>query len=364
MSKLTKIVIPVIVLLAIVGGYYLTKNKNTQIASGQIKVGVILPLTGDLASLGENAKNGAMLAYQNLSAEKQKNIQLLFEDDQFKPQNTVSAFNKLVDIDKVNIVICFTSGPCNAVAPLAEQKQVPLIAVASDPKIQRDKKFVVRLEIAPSEEAKQLLNHLQAQDYKRIASVVAVQDGIQAGYSSLKSDAWYSGREVYTDSVKPDEKDFRTVIIKALAQKPDVIFVGLLPGMAGEFGKQAKTFDYKGQFVGFNFLEGQETLDVAKGALDGIVYTNAQDPQSWFAEKYQAVYNKAYGEGAPHLFDAVSMIGQGLGLNKSNLDWANYLSSIKDFNGALGIYSSTDTHEFTVPVMLKTIKDNKFIPYK
>jgi len=367
MSKKIKLFLGIVVLIIIASGLFLgSKQIWSKIAPNKdtYKIGVILPLSGDLASLGENSKNGALLAYQELTERQKEKIQLIFEDDHFDPKSTVSAFNKLINIDEASLIICATSGPCSAIAPLAEQSQVPLIAVASNPKIQENKNFVVRLEIAPSEEAKLLLAYLKEKDYKRIASIVATQDGILAGYTELKKDLIFREREVYSEKVDPSLKDFRTSLTKILAQNPDIIFVGLLPGIAGDFGRQVKEMGYTGAFVGLNFLEGDETLVSAKGSLNGIVYTNAQDAQSWFSQLYEKTYHKAKGPGSAHLYDAIKLIAKALETNNvASAKMATYLNSIKNYNGALGLFSSTDTHEFTLPVMLKTIVNNQFTIY-
>jgi hypothetical protein len=47
----------------------------------------------------------------------------------------------------------------------------------------------------------------------------------------------------------------------------------------------------------------------------------------------------------------------------SNKEIANYLASIKDYNGALGTFSSNGKHEYTIPVALKTVRNNAFVPY-
>ena len=356
-----KIWIPIIVVIIIVVAvavFYKPAPKET------IKIGAILPLTGELASLGQGAKNGALLAFQELTADQQKKVQLLFEDDQFDPKNTISAFNKLISMDKVNVVICLASGPCNAIAPLAEEQQIPLIALASDPKIQKDKNFVVRLEIAPSEEAKILLDYIETKNYKSLASVVALQDGILAGYDNLLKDTGYSAIEVISEKVKPDEKDYRTVITKIISKQPDVIFVGLLPGFAGDFGKQARTLGYKGDFIGLNFLEGDETLLSAQGTLDGIIFTTRKEPRGWFIDAYKKQYGETFGPTSAGLYDSMMLIAKGVDTGKtSNLEIAKYLNAIKDYSGALGVFSSTDTHEFALPIMLKTIKNGKFVPY-
>jgi ABC-type branched-subunit amino acid transport system substrate-binding protein len=321
-------------------------------------------LSGEVASLGENAKNGAMLAYDNLEQGDRAGIQLLMEDDAFDPTKSVSAFNKLVSVDKVNLVICFTSSPCSALAPLADELDIPLIAIASAP-VQKDKENVVRLEISTAEEGKKIGEFLNDKKYEKVASVVAVHDGIQAAYRSLKLTLGFSGKEVTTEQVAPDTKDFRTPIAKILAQKPQVIVVGLLPGMAGEFARQAKALGYTGDFVGFNFIEGEETLTSAQGALDGVVYTQAADPELWFASKYTEVYKKAPGPGSAHTYDAVLMVSQASGRARASTEATmKYLASVQDFEGALGAYGSIEGNEFALPLMFKTIKDNQFVKYE
>ena len=363
MNQLTKWIVGIVVIAAIIVGIYFVSNGTSKLSTQTLKVGVILPLTGEVASLGENAKNGANLAYDELSGDLKQKIQLVFEDDNFQPKNTVSAFNKLVENDGANIIICFTSAPCSAVAPIADRNKIPLIAVASTP-VQKDRNFVVRLEISTTEEAKKLAQFIKEKGYSKIASIVAVQDGIQAGYGTLSNNSDFAAKEVASESVKPDGKDFRTIIAKLKGKNPDLIFVGLLPGMAGEFGKQARELGYEGDFVGFNFIEGEETLVAAQGSLDGIVYTQAADPEDWFAKKYKQVYNKSIGPGSAHFYDAITIIASGVEKDiTASTEINQYLNRIKDFRGALGEYSSTKSHEFTLPLVLRTIRDNKFVTY-
>ena len=362
MNQTNKWIIGILIIAIAALGYFLFKGTNKPQAQ-TIKVGLILPLTGEVASLGENAKNGAKLAHDGLSKNVKQKIELKFEDDNFKPKNTVSAFNKLVENDGANIIICFTSAPCSAVAPIADRNKIPLIAVASTP-VQKDRNFVVRLEISTTEEAKKLAQFIKVKEYSKIASIVAVQDGIKAGYESLSNYSDFAAKEVASESVKPDEKDFRTIIAKLLSKNPDLIFVGLLPGMAGEFGKQARELGYEGDFFGFNFIEGEETLVAAQGSLDGIVYTQASDPEDWFVKKYMRVFNKSIGPGSAHFYDAINLIA--IGLEKdiiTSTEIYQYLNSIKNFHGALGVYSSTNSHEFTLPLVLRTIRNGKFAPY-
>lgn len=358
--KTKKYLILILICVVVLGGIIASsifKNDNRI-----LKIGIILPLTGDVASIGEYSQNGAMLAYNQLPEKTQEKIKLYFEDDQFKPVNTTTAFNKLAVVDKVNMAVCLGSTQCGSIAPIAEEKQIPLIAVASDNTIQKDKKYVFRLEIAPQEEAKRLLAYLQLKQYERIASVVEPHGGIQTGYSVLKESPYFSEREQAFESVKTGERDFRTPALKIFESKPDAVFLGLLPGNAGLFAKELKTLGFTGDFVGFNFIEGEETLTLAQGTLEGAVYTQARQPEGWFEKAYSDTYKVESGIGAAHLFDAITISGL-LEVDKkipSKEDIAQHLNTLKDFNGALGNYSSTGTHEFSLQIILKTIKDNKF----
>ncbi|MFH1145782.1 MAG: ABC transporter substrate-binding protein [bacterium] len=356
----TKWIASVVIVVAVVIGYSILKGPNEPVSTESIKIGIILPLSGDVASLGENAHNGATLALNELPSTIKNRLEFIFEDDKFDAKNTVSAFNKLVDIDKVGIVICFTSTPCGAVAPLADQKEVPLIAVASAP-VQKNRAYVVRLELSTIQEGRVMAQYLRTKNYQRIGSIVAIQDGIQSAYNSLVADNAVVTKEVKKESIGPAEKNFRSSISKILSARPDVIVVGLLPGSAGIFAKQARELGYKGDFVGFNFIEGDETLQAAGGAINGIVYTQASDPVQNFIDKYQTTYGKSFGPGSAHLYDAVKIIAIAVESGFiDNTDLITYLKSVKDFSGALGIYSSIENGEFDIPVTLKTVKNGKF----
>lgn len=361
--KHSKFSIAIIVALLVLAAFAIFSGLNAENeTTNKAKIGIILPLTGDLADLGNGAKNGALLAFKNLPAKSQAGFQILWEDDAFDPRNTTTAFQKLVELDNVDAVVCFTSNPCNAVANLAEKKQVPLIAIASDSTIAKNRKFVFRLEISPSEEAKTLAEFIKESKFQRIAAITAVQDGIKADFFELSKHQEYSSVQVFHEETLPNERDYRTVLSKALAKNPDTILVGLLPGNAGEFGKQAQELGFKGRFIGFNFIEGPETLTAAQGSLEGMVFTNSDDFQGWFNQAYLGEFGKNPSPGSAHLYDALTLFSQAEQESKtSNVLLVRFFENRINYEGALGTFSSTGSHEFSLPVTLKTIKNNEFV---
>jgi len=115
----------------------------------EIKIGVILPLTGDAAKYGQSAKKGMKLAVDEINNKGGINNQrviLIIEDSQGQVKNGVSAFNKLITIDKVPIVVGeLLSSITLAIAPIANEKKIIVLSPASTaPKITEAGDYIFR----------------------------------------------------------------------------------------------------------------------------------------------------------------------------------------------------------------------------
>ncbi|GKT37072.1 Leu/Ile/Val-binding protein like protein, partial [Aduncisulcus paluster] len=80
-----------------------------------IKIGAILPLTGDAAAWGIPPKNAALLAVEQINADggiNGKKLELIVEDGGCDPKMGVSAINKLLSVDKPIAVV---GAVCSAV---------------------------------------------------------------------------------------------------------------------------------------------------------------------------------------------------------------------------------------------------------
>src|SRR3989344_2049601 len=133
-----KIIVGIIVLAVVVwGGVKLfgTKEEKTK---ETIKIGAALSLTGKAAYYGEQTKNGLELAIEKIKEENYPfELELIYEDTQSDATPAVSAINKLIDIDKVKLIIGpIRSSDVLAAAPIAEKNRVVLfITVASTDEI-------------------------------------------------------------------------------------------------------------------------------------------------------------------------------------------------------------------------------------
>jgi len=86
----TKAAIGIIVLVAILAiGYFVSKGSSPT-STESIKIGVITPLTGDLAFWGENSRLGVELAKKDLTKEG-INVDFIVEDGQLDPKTALNA---------------------------------------------------------------------------------------------------------------------------------------------------------------------------------------------------------------------------------------------------------------------------------
>jgi branched-chain amino acid transport system substrate-binding protein len=139
---------------------------ETLVCAEDIKIGIILPLTGTLANQGETEKASFLMAAQgvNLAGGLQGNrIGLIIEDTAGKPEVGCTAFKKLISQHQV---IAVTGGVSSAVswaaAPLAQENQVPfLVSTASADRITEvGWDYVFRLAAPASEHHKALRSFL------------------------------------------------------------------------------------------------------------------------------------------------------------------------------------------------------------
>jgi branched-chain amino acid transport system substrate-binding protein len=80
-------------------------SSSTSQLNGAVKIGVVLPLTGDAAVYGKALKNGIELALEESKKDKGVPVKLIYEDDKYVPKDSVSAVRKLISLDKVPVII-------------------------------------------------------------------------------------------------------------------------------------------------------------------------------------------------------------------------------------------------------------------
>ncbi len=147
--KKIKITIGILVALIIITSIilFISEGRITGesiIGKEKIKIGILIPLTGSNAAIGEDIRNSILLALEEI-----KNIEIepIIEDSKCKPAEGVTGIKKLIEFDDVSAIVGITcSGVANAVSPIIEENKVPtILSVASSYQPEKEKNFIFKL---------------------------------------------------------------------------------------------------------------------------------------------------------------------------------------------------------------------------
>ena len=112
------------------------------------RIGAVLPLTGSAAIWGQNARRGMDLALAELNASRPsvQRISVIYEDSRSDPASAVSALQKLITADQIQVVIGdIDSSSVLAMAPIANANKVVLLSPgASNPAISNAGEYIFR----------------------------------------------------------------------------------------------------------------------------------------------------------------------------------------------------------------------------
>jgi branched-chain amino acid transport system substrate-binding protein len=356
--KKTSIVIGVIIVILIIIGLTSGSKKGSVSTNGTIKVGVILPLTGPAAAMGETSKKSVELALANLSESERKNIEIVYGDDQLDTKQTVAIAQKLIDVDKVNAIVAWSSPTAVAASYIAEKNSIPMIGLGNSPEINTNKKWAVRYMLGPNAQANAIKTMLLDGKYKKVALMWNQSDGPKSVHDELVKILPAGGFTVVADeSVTKAENDFKTSITKIRASKPDVVVVYISP-QVGVFGKQAKDLGLNVPLVSGPTFEIVEQVRAAQGGLDNQLYVGADNVA--FMDNFFAKYNTYPTIAGDYLYDAITQLAKDAG--KNNTEIVDSLK--KDFTGVAGMYKYNGDGSFDLAQVVKRWDGEKYVVVK
>jgi branched-chain amino acid transport system substrate-binding protein len=355
-----KIIISVIVLILIVLGIYFFNNKQNSAKQDIVKVGVVLPLSGELGALGESVKNSMQMSLNDL---ENKNIELVFEDGQFDSKIALSAYNKLQTVDNVDIIIGLDSSTLEAIKPIINKTDELMFTVGNEATIENDNVF----EIIPwATELFKVLGQEVNKKYKNVAVVYATD--WQLAEANKKQFYAGIGDTKYTEIAISSNSDTRTEVTKMLSQDFDsyTLFLPLEQGskFLNEVSKQKG--DKNIQLI----CDGNIELtigDYLQKVNDDSVFNNCistmitDTTNEIYTAKYKELYNAEPNFLGVYGYDAVQIVSKYLA-GKDKEDWKSVLESKKfEHMGMSGKILFDNTGSRILESDVKVFKDGKFV---
>jgi branched-chain amino acid transport system substrate-binding protein len=268
----------------------------TQPPAGQVcTVGFINHLTGDAAVYGQSMKKGVELALDKINANGEK-IRVIFEDDRLSAADAQTAFLKLVDSDKVPVILGSGSSTVTlSLCPKAEERKVVLISsISTAPALKQCGDYVfsaMATDDAQGPEWAKVAEYLKADE---VAVMYINNDyGIGVKDAFLNS---YKGKVLIAQPFELGAKDFRTEILKVKATNPKVVFIVDHVAEGSIVIKQAAELGMKVQWVTDVSMVAQEVIDLAGAAAEGIMGLRAGSTQTPQYKEFEEAFQKKFNE--------------------------------------------------------------------
>jgi len=302
-------------------------NRGTGPGSKEVHVAIISALTGPYAEPGIDMANGAEMAIADANAKGGVGGYTVVADkydDAGNPGGAPSVASRIAgDTRIVGVIGHLNSGTTLAALEVYANAGLPLIMpVPTNPKItERGFANVFRIPITDNIQGQSLAKFaresLKAGDIAIIHDSDAWGEGIA---SVVKADAQRLGpKVVFFDSVSPQQKDFRPIILKLKKLNPKAIFFAGGAVQSGLFFKQAAENQLKSSYLMGDSCFSPELISIAGAAnLEGRAFVSYIAPpwtENPSAKAFVDAYTTKYGSikgFAPLGYDAAQVLLESL----------------------------------------------------
>lgn len=243
--------------------------------TGPVQVGVVLPLTGDSALLGGDAKAGLDLAIAQANQKGgffgERKIELLYEDDKGTPQGGVTGVQKLMGQGVQSIVAGLNSSVAIAEVSITKDQILHFQPAAQSDEITEDGgKYLFQMNNTINQNAvefdKYIVNTIKPESIGYLGENSAFNDGL---LDNLKRDLGAANIDIASEaSYEADTTDFSGFLNKAKAADAKTLFVAdAYPSRQATLLKQARQI---GGFDKIIIATGTVTPATVKAAGDAI----------------------------------------------------------------------------------------------
>ena len=222
-------------------GLLLPAPSQMENLSGEISVGLVLPITGRLASFGLPIQRGFELAVEEVNNSQLSDVKLQFitEDDQSTIEGAVAAYNKLIHQDGVSAIFGpTTSGQAEAAFPIAQQNRVVAFSSSSNASgLSALGDFIFRAGLTTDVLIPGGVRATHAKlGYQRVATIYDEIDLYSIdSHEKFRATLTESGVEILiTETFQSNDTDFSEQLTRIKDTNPDAIFIAAqLPEQTG-----------------------------------------------------------------------------------------------------------------------------------
>lgn len=317
----------------------------TSVQAEDVKIGVVMPMSGPFASHGKQLNNGIKLFMaEHGDTVAGKKIQILVKDDTgISPEVAKRQAQELLIKDKVNILAGFSLTPnAFSVAPLATQAKVPMVVLnAATSSITEKSPNIVRVSMTLPQDTAPMAKWAIDNGIKNVYTLVADYGPGHDAETQFKKSFTELGGTIVGDVRTPVKNpDFAPYLQKIKDIKPDAVFFFVPNGEQGV--ALAKGYTERGlaeagiKALATGDVTDEDVLDAmgdnALGMITSFHYSQVHEsPEN---KAFTAAYAKAYPSDRPNFmavaaYDGMHMIYKALEQTKGDTSADAFMAAVK-----------------------------------
>jgi branched-chain amino acid transport system substrate-binding protein len=297
-------------------------------AAEPIKIAILGPLTGDVATFGASTRDGAVMAFEEWNAKGGvlgRQIEWVLGDTQCDPKAAADVAKKVIDEDQVKYILgAVCSSASIPISEYANEKHVlQMSPTSTNPQVTVDadgnvKPYTFRACFTDPFQGEVMAAFAIENLGAKTAAVV-----YDTGNDYIKGLAEYfkaafearGGQVVVYESYVKEDTDFSAILAKVAAAAPDVFFIPTYYDKMNLIAAQARQKGIDAVFLGG---DGWDSPDLDFAAAEGGYHSNhysPQDPRDLvqnFVSSYKAKFGAVPDALAALAYDAANMLVQAI----------------------------------------------------
>lgn len=342
-------------------------------AAADVKIGIIAPMTGQLANEGQDMENAIKLAVSDVNAKGGVlggKITTVTADDACDPQQGASAGSKLVSAGVTAIIGGYCSGAVLPTLKIYGDANIPFVIIGANSTklVAANKGNAFLINSTGDAQALTAVGLLKKKSAKSLA-VIDEGDAYSSDLAKLTSAAYQDGGGTVVDkeTVASGEQDFSTVVSNIKSKNADAVFWTGYHGGGALLTKQLRQSGYAGLILLGDGNNSPEYLQIAGSAADGAFLFSppALDflkGAGDYAGTYKQAYNRDPGAYAALSYDGGQLVAESIA-KAGSADPKAVIAALKaaDHKGLAGEIKFSDKNTLVGSNFLTVVsKDGKW----
>jgi len=380
-KRFTILILSLAVVAAAFGGPALAQDDCDFV--GEIYLGVIAPLTGDIPKVGQDTVEAAQMAVDEINVAcglevdgESYEVIIVVEDNESKAESSVAVATRLiVEEDVLGIIGPQASKQAVPTGQVANDRETPMISPwSTNPDTTFDRPWVFRAAFLDPFQGPVVASFVQNEFGAETAAVLydVGSDYPKGLAENFRDAATANGIEVVGfETFTTGDTDFSSQLTNIIADSPDVIFTPQYYNEVPLIVQQARELGYEGPIVGSDSWGTADLLDLCGEACNGLFFSTHYAPDiatevgQTFISAYEERYNATPSDVAALTYDAFQMMFMAIE-NANSLDKADVrdaLANIELFEGVTGVMSFDEQGDPIKCAVIIQIQDGAFTYY-